>query len=214
MGEYRIVLADDHEILREGLKGLIEKDQSFKVVGQAQDGEKLLDLLKTTSCDLVVLDLSMPHMDGMATIKEIQRRFRKIKILILTMQKDHEHFKHAMKSGASGYILKEDAYDQLMLAIKVILKGKQFISPTISRLITDDYVRSSDETEGSSLNILTERERQILKLIAQGLLNKNIASKLKLSIRTVEAHRSSLTHKLGIKNTANLVKYALSKGLI
>ncbi len=214
MPQYKIVLAGDHKILREGLKSLIEKDSYFRVVGQAKNGEELLSLLKTHRSDLVVLDLSMPQMDGIATLKEIRRAFPKIKILILTMQKDQEHFKYAMASGAAGYILKEDAYDQLMLAIKIVLKGKSFISPTIEHLLVDQYVRSLDEGQESSPNILTKRELQILKLVAQGQSNKNIASKLKLSIRTVETHRGNLTNKLGIKNTANLVKYAISKGLV
>ncbi len=214
MPEHKIILADDHKILREGLKSLIEKDPFFRVVGQAKNGEELLALLKTNRSDIVVLDLSMPQMDGIATLKEIRRTFPKIKILILTMQKDQEHFKHAMAGGASGYILKEDAYEQLMLAIKIVLKGKSFVSPTIEHLLAEQYVRSIDEGQESSPNILSKRELQILKLVAQGLSNKNIASKLKLSIRTVEAHRGNLTSKLGIKNTANLVKYAISKGLI
>ena len=214
MAEYKIVLADDHEILRDGLKSLIEKDSSLKVVGQAKNGEALLELLRKHRADLAVLDISMPQMDGIATLKEIRRAFPKIKILILTMQKDQEHFKHAMSGGASGYILKEDAYDQLMLAIKTVLKGKKFISPALEHALAEQYVRSLDEGEESSLNILTKRELQILKLVAQGLSNKNMASKLKLSIRTVETHRGNLTHKLGIRNTAALVKFAISKGLL
>lgn len=214
MPDYKIILADDHKILRDGLKSLIEKEPSLKVVGQAQNGKELLNLLKTHRCDLVVLDLSMPEMDGMATLTEIRRKYSKIRILILTMQKDQEHFKHAMKGGASGYILKEDAYDQLLLAVKTILKGKSFVSPVLKHLIMDQYVRSLDEGQESSPHILTKRELEILKLVAQGLPNKTISLKLKLSIRTVETHRSNLSHKLGINNTAHLVKYAISKGLI
>ncbi len=214
MPGYKIILADDHEILRAGLKSLIEKNNLFKVVGQVKDGQELLDLLKLTKCDLVVLDLSMPNMDGLTTIKEVHRKFPKVRIVVLTMQKDSEHFRHAIASGASGYILKEDAYDQLTLAIKVILNGKQYFSPSVSALITDHYIRSSDEADQSSPKILTKRELQILKLVANGSSNKNIASKLSLSIRTVETHRAHLTTKLGIKTTAHLVKYAMAKGLI
>ncbi|MCR4338232.1 MAG: response regulator transcription factor, partial [Candidatus Omnitrophica bacterium] len=169
MPGYKIILADDHKILREGIKSLIEKDPSFKVVGQAQNGEELLTLLKKIRCDLIVLDLSMPQMDGIATLKKVHHQFPKIKILILTMQKDIEHFKHAMAGGAFGYLLKEDAYDQLLLAIKVALKGKRFISPTLEHFLTEQYVRSLDEGQESSPNILTKREFQILKLVAQGL---------------------------------------------
>ncbi len=210
---YRIMLADDHQILRAGLKDLIEKDKAFKVVGQAKDGDELLSLMHSVKCDLVIMDLSMPNRDGMQAIRDLRGEFPKVKILVLTMQKDQEHFKHAMAHGASGYVLKEDAYDQLLMAVKMILQGKRFVSPTISKLLTDYYVRSLDEAESSSLDILTKREQQILKFIANGMANKNIASNLKLSIRTVETHRANLSHKLGIPNTAGLVKYAISQGL-
>jgi len=210
---YRIILADDHQILRAGLKDLIEKDKAFKVVGQAKDGDELLSLMGSVKCDLVIMDLSMPNRDGMQAIQDIREKFPKVKVLVLTMQKDQEHFKHAMAHGASGYVLKEDAYDQLLMAVKMILRGKKFVSPTISKLLTDYYVRSLDEAESSSLDILTKREQQILQFIGNGMANKNIASRLKLSVRTVETHRANLGRKLGIKNTAGLVKYAVTKGL-
>jgi len=210
---YRIILADDHQILRAGLKDLIEKDKAFKVAGQAKDGDELLSLMGSVKCDLVIMDLSMPNRDGMQAIQDVRVKFPKVKILVLTMQKDQEHFKHAMAHGASGYVLKEDAYDQLLMAVKMILRGKRFVSPTISKLLTDYYVRSLDEAESSSLDILTKREQQILQFIGNGMANKNIASRLKLSVRTVETHRANLGHKLGIKNTAGLVKYAVTKGL-
>lgn len=210
---YKIILADDHQILRAGLKDLIEKDKAFKVVGQANDGDELLSLMDSVKCDLIIMDLSMPNRDGMQAIREVRAKFPKVKVLVLTMQKDQEHFKHAMAHGASGYVLKEDAYEQLVMAVKMVLRGKKFVSPTISKLLTDYYVRSLDEAESSSLDILTKREQQILQFIGSGMANKNIASRLKLSIRTVETHRANLGHKLGIKNTAGLVKYALSKGL-
>ena len=214
MAEYKIILADDHEILRAGLKSLITQESFLKVVGEAGDGEELLNQLKDKKCDLIVMDLSMPHMDGLAAIKDIRQKFPKIRILVLTMQKDHEHFKYAMGYGASGYLLKDDAYEQLVLAIKMILKGKKFISPSVAALETERFVRSLEETDVPSLEILSKRETEILKLVAGGLANKTIALKLKISIRTVETHRANLTNKLGIKNTANLVKYAFSKGLI
>ncbi len=210
---FKIMLADEHQILRAGLKDLIEKDPAFKVVGQAKDGDELLSRLDAAKCDLVIMDLSMPNRGGMETLEEVRARFPKVKVLVLTMQKDQEHFKHAMAHGACGYVLKEDAYDQLALAVKTVLMGKKFVSPTISRLLTDYYVRSLDEAESSSLDILTKREQQVLQFIATGMANKNIASRLKLSVRTVETHRANLSHKLGIKNTAGLVKYALSRGL-
>lgn len=214
MAECKIILADDHEILRAGLKSLINKEPFFKVVGEACDGQELLNQLKEVKCDLIIMDLSMPRMDGLSAIKDIRQKFSRIKILVLTMQKDHEHFKHAMTYGAHGYLLKDDAYEQLVLAIKMILKGKKFISPSVATLETERFIRSLDEADIPSLEILSKRETEILKLVAGGLPNKLIASKLKISIRTVETHRANLTNKLGIKNTASLVKYAFSKGLI
>ena len=211
----KIILADDHEMLRVGLKGLLEKEQDLKVIAQAKDGEDLLEKLSQVKTDCVVMDLSMPNMDGLSALKEIRKKFPKVKCLVLTMQKDTEHFKHAMTAGASGYILKDCAFEQLVMAIKTIMKDKNFISPAISHLIAEQYVRSMDqEADVPSLEILTSREKEILKLVAEGKANKNIASVLKVSIRTVETHRSHLIQKLGLKTPASLVKYAIAKGLI
>ncbi len=210
----RIILADDHAMFRAGLKKLLEQEKDFKVVAQVQDGQELLDKLASAKVDCVVLDLSMPNMDGLTTLKEIGRDFPRIKCLILTMQNDSQHFKHALAAGAKGYVLKDSAFEQLVLAIKTIMRGKNFISPGMSEVITQQYVRSLDQAEQTSLEILTSREKEILNLIAQGHANKNISSQLKISIRTVETHRSHLIHKLGIKTTAGLVKYAISKGLV
>jgi DNA-binding NarL/FixJ family response regulator len=214
MAVVRIVLADDHEILRAGLKGLLDRQPDFKVVAQAKDGEELLEKLTSVKADCVVMDLSMPNLDGLATLKEIRQKFPKIKCLVLTMQKDQEHFKRAMAFGASGYVLKDNAFDLLVMAIKMVMKNKTFVSPAMSDLITEQYVRSIKDGDVPSLEILTVREREILKLVAQGYANKNIATHLKISIRTVETHRNRLIHKLGFKTTAALVKYALAKGLI
>lgn len=211
---YTILLADDHTILRAGLKELINKDPLLKVTGETQTGEELLIKLKSRQWDLIVLDLSMPGMGGLQALQEMQQMYPRTKILVLTMQKDHEHFKHAMKCGACGYILKEDAYEQLVLAIKLVLKGKKYVSPSVATILTDRFIRSIEDSNTPSLEILTKREQQILKMVAEGLANKNIAAKLKISPRTVETHRAHLTDKLGVKSTAGLVRYALSKGLL
>jgi two-component system nitrate/nitrite response regulator NarL len=214
MNDCRIILADDHEILREGLRSLIQKEKGFRVVGEAPDGVSLLALMKKTRCDVVVLDLYMPNMDGMAAIKHIRECCPAVKILILTMLKDHEHFRRAMANGAQGYLIKDEAFDQLIVAVRSVMKGKQFVSPSVAALLADRYVRSLEEADAPSLDILTKREIQILKLIARGAPNKNIAAELGLSVRTVETHRSNLSSKLGVKTTAGLVKFAMSKGLL
>ena len=210
----RIILADDHTMFRSGLKSLIEKESDLKVVAEARNGEELLDLLKKVRCDFVVLDISMPNIDGITVLPEIKTRFPKIKVLMLTMQKDHEHFKLAMSQGANGYIFKDDAFEQLVLAIRMISKGKSFFSPSVANVVTDRFVRSLDEAQSPSLEVLTPRERDVLRQISLGLSNKKIAAKLKISIRTVETHRFHLMEKLGIKSVAGVVKFAISKGMV
>jgi len=207
-----IIIADDHAVIREGLKSLLRKEKIFKVVAEARDGKDLLKQLKIVSCHVVIVDLSMPNMDGLSAIKEIREAYPKIKILVLTLQKDYRHFKLATAYGASGYLVKDDACDQIRFAIKAIMHGKIYVSPAVSILLAERLVRNEDELETSCPGILTAREKQVLKLIVNGLANKNIAMKLKISARTVEHHRLNLSHKLGIKSTAGLVKYALSKG--
>lgn len=214
MSNYKIILADDHDILRTGLKELINKEPAFEVVAEAGDGEELLTKLKSFKCDLVVLDLSMPELDGIAALKEIKKRYPKIKVIILTMQKDQEQFKQAMAHGALGYLHKGDAYSQLLLAIKCVLKGNQFISPKVAQTIAEKTIRNVKDEGMPSLEIFTKKEIEVLKLLAQGLAGKNIASQLSISTRTVETHRFNLTNKLGIKTTAGLTQYAISKGLI
>lgn len=213
MSNIRIIIADDHDIVRAGTKNIIELDNGCTVVAEASDGEELLQLLHTTPCDLILLDLSMPKMDGLKALEEIHVAYPDLKVLILSMLKDNEHFKRALSRGASGYILKEEACQHLVGGIKAVMAGKKYVSPNVSILLTDRFLRSMDEVDDPCEEILTRRELQVLKLVAQGMANKNIADKLKISIRTVENHRFNLTDKLGIKSTAGLVKYAISKGL-
>jgi DNA-binding NarL/FixJ family response regulator len=210
----KIIIADDHAIVRVGLKDLVQKDPSLTVVAEAQDGQELLERLSSHRCDLVVADISMPNMDGLTAVKEIHRKYPKVKVLILSMLKDYQHFKELMAHGASGYLVKDDAPEQLVIAIKTILKGNKFVSPSVSKVLVDHQLRSLDDGEIPALEILTGREQQVLTMIAKGLANKNIAAKLKISIRTVEHHRSNLTDKLGFKTPSALVKYAIDKGLV
>lgn len=212
--ECRIILADDHKIFRAGLKSLLDKESGFKIVGQAQDGEDLLSVVRTVKCDLIVLDLSMPKLDGIGALKILSKKYPHLKILILTMLKDNEHFKQAMSGGASGYMLKEDAFDQLVRALKTLMQNWQYVSPSMTVLDNDCLGGLRENPQTPSLEILTNREKEILKGIVSGMANKNIAASLNISVRTVEAHRGHLTSKLGIKTTANLVKYAMAKRMI
>lgn len=214
METIRLIIADDHEMFRQGLRSMIESRDDMTVVAEAEDGKTLMKAIEDHPCDVVISDVAMPQMDGLTALKLIHDKYPDIRILILTMLKDHEHFRHAMSSGASGYLLKEDAFDQLAVAIQRITRGKTFVSASVASLLADRFIRSMDEIDAPSLNILTKREQEVLKSIAQGETNKAIAYNLGISVRTVETHRIHVTSKLGIKNTAGLVKYALTKGLI
>ncbi|SPD74909.1 Oxygen regulatory protein NreC [uncultured Desulfobacterium sp.] len=213
MKPYRIMLADDHVLFRQGIKNILENAVDLTVVGEAGDGIKLLELLKKTIADLVVLDISMPNLRGIEAAREIKAVSPDTKVLILTMHREKEYVYHAVSAGAEGYLLKEDADTELFAAIENIRKGKPYISPLLSGELTREFIQAS--RKGSPLSPstpLTLREREILKLIAEGASNKDIADLLYISIRTVENHRANIMRKLGIKQTANLVKYAIREG--
>jgi DNA-binding NarL/FixJ family response regulator len=214
MNNYKIVIADDHSLIREGLKSIIKKEPGLSIAGEAADGMELLSLLKSVKCDLIILDISMPEMDGLLALKEIKNNYPKQKVLILSMLKDSEHFKFVKNHGAAGYLAKDDVGDELVAAIKTIQKGKEYVSPSLMNSLAEQQIRSLGSPELPSPEILTKREVQILRLIAGGLANKTIALRLKISIYTVKNHRAHLTEKLGLTNTASLVKYAITEGLI
>jgi len=214
MKECKIVLADDHSILLEGLKCIIEKYPEWKVVGEARNGVDLLATLKKVSCDLVVLDIAMPEMDGLTALKEITRHFPHIKVLILSMLNDFTHFEKAKTLGAAGFMSKEDVGDELCRAIQKILSGKMYIAPSVKDLLAERQLLSMESGNTQSVEILTKREKQILGMIASGMTNKKIALDLQISIHTVENHRANLSEKLGSKNVASLVQFAIQKGLI
>jgi DNA-binding NarL/FixJ family response regulator len=215
MHPYRIVLADDHIMLREGLKRIIKEVDDIEVVGEASDGLELLDLLKKLAVHMVILDISMPNLRGIEATREIKMIRPDVKVLILTMHKNKEYLYHAISAGAEGYLLKEDADTELITAIERIQRGGNYISPLLFEELTiDDMVKTRLGKHKPPLESLTTREREILKLIAEGKSNKEIADLLFISIRTVEHHRANLMEKLNLKKTADVVKYAIYKGYI
>ncbi len=214
MNTCKIIIADDHDVVRRGLKAIIEKEKDLKIVAEACDGEELLVALRKNACNLAIVDITMPHVDGLAAIKKIRREYPRVKILIFSFLKDYDHFHEAIRQGAHGYLLKDDVGEEVIKAIQTVLVGKRYVSPSVTTMLADKNVRSIDDGNVPSSEILTKREKEILCLIAKGLANKNIAAKLHISIRTVEHHRSNLSDKLGLKNTAALVTYAISKGLV
>jgi len=211
MNRYRIVLADDHSLFRQGLKAVLEGTEEFKVVGEAGDGLELVDLLNQVNPHLVILDISMPNLRGIETIPEIKKKHPEVKILVVTMHNDKEYLYQAISQGADGYFLKKDAGTELFSAIEKIRKGKVYVSPSLSGDLTDYW---EGIREGVKKGILTNREREVLTQIAAGKSNKEIADMLYISVHTVERHRANLMEKLNFKKTADLVKYAIEKGYI
>ncbi|NLI78302.1 MAG: response regulator transcription factor [Candidatus Riflebacteria bacterium] len=209
----RIVLADDHSIFREGLKSLLAQKPEWKVVGEARNGVELLALVGAVECDLVVLDIAMPEMDGLQALRELRLRHPQIKVLVVSMLDDYPHFAHAKTCGASGYLSKSDAGDELLRAIERVMTGRPYVSPSVSSLLAERQLNLLESEGTPSLEILTKRERQVLGWIARGMTNKKIAAELGLSIHTVENHRAHLMEKLGMKNTVALIRFAIGKGL-
>ena len=213
MKPYRIMLADDHVLFRQGVKTILQSAVDLAVVGEAGDGIQLLELLKKVIADLVILDISMPNLRGVEACREIKSVSPTAKILILTMHREKEYVYHTFSAGAHGYLLKEDADTELFAAIENMKKGKPYISPLLSDELTHEFIQAFRKGSPPAPSIpLTLREREILKLIAEGASNKEIAELLYISIRTVENHRANMMKKLGIRQTANLVKYAIREG--
>ena len=213
--EYRIVIAEDHTILREGLKALLMSDSKFKVVGEAEDGRDAIRLAEKLEPDLILMDLSMPRMNGMDAIAEIKKRLSDIKIVVLTVHKTEEYILAALQAGADGYLLKDDTHAELMMAVKSVFSGKTYLSPAISEKVIEGYIEGRKTLKTStSWDSLSRREREVLKLIAEGNKNKEIAEYLYLSLKTVEKHRSNLMKKLDLHNAAALTAFAIEKGLV
>ena len=216
MASYSIVLADDHVLVRQGLKRLLEGTDDLEVVGEANDGLDLLRLLKQVTPQMVILDICMPNLRGIEAITEIKTTHPEVKILILTMHRDKEYLYLALSAGAKGYLLKEDAPKEFFSAIAEVRQGKTYISPYFADEIVNDMVQI---TKGNvkvvfETDLLTSREREVLKLIAEGKSSKEIAGLLFISVFTVNNHRASVMEKLNLKKATDLVKYAIRKGYI
>ncbi|UCF83580.1 MAG: response regulator transcription factor [Desulfobacteraceae bacterium] len=213
MSTYRIVLADDHVMFRQGIKNILERAEDLKVIGEAGDGLELLELLKKTTQDIVILDISMPKLRGLEASREIKMISPGVKVLILTMHKNKEYVYYAISVGAEGYLLKEDADTELFAAVEKIRQGGHYISPLLSGELTHELIQASRSGQLTpQSDPLTIREREVLKLIVEGITNKEIADLLFISIRTAERHRANIMEKLNIRQTANLVKYAIHRG--
>lgn len=204
----KIIIADDHSIIRDGLKAMLEMNDFCRIVGEAANGEELLDLLKTTPCDVVCTDISMPVMDGMEATRQIMKHFPKIRVMCLSMHEEAAFIKKMMEAGAVGYVFKDSSKDELKEAIQAVHSGKKYFNQKLFDILLNM------ESGGKEISVLSSREKEILKLIAEEYTNPEIAEKLFLSVRTVDTHRQNLIQKLDVKNTAGLVKYAIKSGLI
>ena len=215
MEKKRILIVEDHTILREGLKALLTTNPGIEIAGEAGDGREAIWLVEKLDPDMVLMDLSMPRMDGMQAIREIKRRWPKMKILALTAHKTEEYVLTTLKAGADGYLLKDSTYQEMMTAVTSVLSGKRYLSPGISEGVIEGYLegRQTIKIQGAWDN-LTIREREVLKLIAEGHRNKEIAELLVISPKTVEKHRANLMIKLNFHNVSELTAYAIEKGLV
>lgn len=213
MNKYTVILADDHSLLRHGIRQILEKQGNLEVIGEAADGLELLRLLTKKGPDMILLDIAMPNLRGIEAAIEIKMIYPGIKILILSMHKSLQYVHHALSAGADGYLLKEDAPRELVSAIETIQNGDTYISPLIQQELTNDLAQSYRTGEISTpFEPLTVREREVLKLIAEEKSNQEIAKLLSISLATVKHHRAAIKKKLDIRKTAGLVKYAIRKG--
>jgi two-component system, NarL family, response regulator NreC len=209
----RVLIADDHAIVRAGLRTLIHSEPTMELVGEAAGGYEAIDLIEKAQPDVLVLDLSMPDIDGIAVIKKIKPQFPELRILILTIHEDEALLRAALKAGASGYILKGAAESELISAVRTILRGELYVDPSMVRKLLSDEVAQVVQPP-QPIEALTPRETEVLKLIVQGYTNRQIGDELNISIRTAESHRSNLSDKLGLHNRVELVRFAREHGLI
>jgi two-component system response regulator NreC len=209
----KVLLADDHVMMRGGLRMVLEQHAELAVVGEAEDGRETVRLVKKLSPDVVVMDIAMPDMNGIEATRQIVEERPDVKVIALSMHSDRHFVSEMLKAGATGYLLKQCAVDELITAIKTVLKNQTYLSPCISGVVIDHFVRKTPKTESTAFSHLSDREREVLQLVAEGKTSKEIASQLNLSIKTVEAHRLNIMEKLNIHTVAELTKYAIREGL-
>jgi two-component system, NarL family, response regulator NreC len=211
----KIIIAEDHTILREGLRSLLSAEQDFVVVGEAKDGRDAIRCVETLRPDAVLMDLSMPGMNGLEALREIKKRCPETKVLVLTVHSADEYILATLKAGADGYVLKDSTHTELTMAIRSALAGKPYLSPAISEKVIDGYLEGKKSLKSrSSWETLTKREREVLKLVSEGKKNKEIADYLCISVKTAEKHRANLMKKLNLHSSSALTAYAMEKGLL
>jgi DNA-binding NarL/FixJ family response regulator len=211
----RILIVEDHALLRAGMCSLISKNPALEVVGDLSNARDAIAALRTLQPDLILMDISMPGMSGIEAVIDIKKRYPSIRIIIVTVHKEDEYIHSSLRAGANGYLLKDATHEELQVAIRSVLSGKTYLSPDVSADVIQRYLNAKDTNQTPSpLSVLTHRERQVLKLIAEGRTNKYIAEYFSLSIKTIEKHRSNLMQKLDRHNASSLTHFAIQHGLL
>lgn len=215
MKKIRILLADDHKLIRGGLRLLIEQQADLTVVGEANDGREAVSLANSLKPDVAVLDIGMANLNGIEAAVQIAQAHPEVAVVMLSMHSDESYVLRALKAGAKGYLLKDSAESDLIRAVHAVAEGKSFFSPAVSKVLLDDYVRKLKRSGAEdAYDLLTPREREILQLVAEGKSNKDVANLLNLSVYTVETHRSNIMEKLRLKGFPELILFAVRKGII
>lgn len=215
MKKIRILLADDHKLMRSGLRLLIEQQPDLTVVGEAADGREAVALAKSLRPDVAVMDISMPNLNGIEAAHQITQSHAELAVIVLSMHPDESYVLRALKAGAKGYLLKDSAESDLITAVRAVARGKSFFSPAVSKVLLDDYIRKLKRSGAEdAYDLLTPREREVLQLVVEGKSNKEVANLLNLSVYTVETHRSNIMQKLNLKGVPELTLYAVRKGII
>jgi len=214
MNKIRVLLAEDHTIVRKGLRSLLEDEAAIEVIGEAEDGREAIQKVGQLRPDVVVMDITMPALNGLEATRQIKELFPEVKVLILTMHANEEYVFQILRAGASGYVVKQAAVTELVSAIQAVYRGDSFLSPSISSEVIEEYIRQAKGVAKNSYDKLTNREREVLQLIAEGHSSREIAELLHISAKTVRVHRAHLMDKLDIHSTAGLTRYAIRKGVI
>lgn len=215
MPEFRILLADDHSIVRKGLRSILEEDTSLEVVGEAANGREAVELCQALQPHIVVMDVGMPQLNGLEAALQVQRVATGTKVIILSMYRDETYLLRALTAGARGYLLKDAAEEEILPAVRAVIRGNTYFSPSISQTLLDDHVRYLQKRGlQDSYDLLTEREKEVLQLLAEGRSNKEVANVLNVSLSTVETHRTNMMQKLNLHSAAEIVLYAVRKKLI
>jgi two-component system, NarL family, response regulator NreC len=211
--DIKVLIADDHQIVREGLRSLLEQEPGINLVGEAENGRQTLRLARELTPDVIIMDVAMPDLNGIEATRQIVAEFPTIKVIALSMHDDRRFVLNMIKAGAQGYLLKDNTFKDLAKAIRVVVTNKTYLSNEIADIVVKDYLATSTSEESSAFSLLSPREREVLQLIAEGKTTNQVAEHLHVSIKTVETHRAQLMAKLKVKGVAELTKYAIREGL-